>query len=102
MVTCSSPAGVLNIRNARFAADTGPVDADCGCYTCRNYSRAYLRHLDRCGEMLGPRLATLHNLHHYLSLMTRMREAIAGQRFAAFRADFYAARREAGAVDGES
>ncbi len=88
-------AGVLNIRNARFAADTGPVDADCGCYTCRNYSRAYLRHLDRCGEMLGPRLATLHNLHHYLSLMTRMREAIAGRRFAAFRADFYAARREA-------
>jgi queuine tRNA-ribosyltransferase len=95
-------AGVLNIRNARFAADTGPVDADCGCYTCRNYSRAYLRHLDRCGEMLGPRLATLHNLHHYLTLMARMREAIAGRRFAAFRADFYAARRDAGVADAES
>jgi len=92
-------AGVLNIRNARFAADTGPVDADCGCYTCRNYSRAYLRHLDRCGEMLGPRLATLHNLHHYLALMSRMREAIAARRFAAFRADFYAARRDAGVAD---
>jgi queuine tRNA-ribosyltransferase len=95
-------AGVLNIRNARFAADTGPVDPDCGCYTCRNYSRAYLRHLDRCGEMLGPRLATLHNLHHYLTLMARMREAIAGRRFAAFRADFHAARRDAGAADVES
>ena len=95
-------AGVLNIRNARFAADTGPVDADCGCYTCRNYSRAYLRHLDRCGEMLGPRLATLHNLHHYLALMSRMREAIAARRFAAFRADFYAARRDAGVADVET
>jgi len=87
-------AGVLNIRNARFAADTGPVETDCGCYTCRNYSRAYLRHLDRCGEMLGPRLATLHNLHHYLTLMARMREAIAERRFAAFQAGFFAARRE--------
>jgi queuine tRNA-ribosyltransferase len=57
--------GVMNIRNARYAADTGPVDPECGCYTCRHYSRAYLRHLDRCGEMLGPRLATLHNLHFY-------------------------------------
>ena len=71
------PWGVMNIRNARYAADTGPVDPDCTCYTCRNFSRAYLRHLDRCGEMLGPRLATLHNLHHYLELMARMREAIA-------------------------
>ena len=87
------PGGVLNIRNARHAADTGPVDPDCACYTCRNYSRAYLRHLDRCGEMLGPRLATLHNLHHYLDLMARMREAIAAGRFDAFRAQFHAARR---------
>jgi queuine tRNA-ribosyltransferase len=87
------PWGVLNIRNARFAADTGPVDPDCACYTCRNYSRAYLRHLDRCGEMLGPRLATLHNLHHYLDLMARLRAAIAEGRLAAFRAAFHAARR---------
>ena len=86
------PWGVMNIRNARYADDTGPVDPDCGCYTCRNYSRAYLRHLDRCGEMLGPRLATLHNLHHYLSLMARMREAIAAGAFAAFRSGFHAAR----------
>ena len=87
------PWGVLNIRNARHAADTGPIDPECACYTCRNYSRAYLRHLDRCGEMLGPRLATLHNLHHYLDLMARMRGAIAAGRFDAFRAQFHAARR---------
>jgi len=90
------PGGVLNIRNARHAADTGPVDPDCACYTCRNYSRAYLRHLDRCGEMLGPRLATLHNLHHYLDLMARMQGAIAAGKFEAFRAQFHAARRSAG------
>ena len=87
------PWGVMNIRNARYAADTGPVDPDCGCYTCRHFTRAYLRHLDRCGEMLGPRLATLHNLHHYLALMARMRDAIASGTFAAFRADFHARRR---------
>jgi queuine tRNA-ribosyltransferase len=85
-------AGVVNIRNARHAADTGPVEPGCACYTCRNYSRAYLRHLDRCGEMLGPRLATLHNLHYYLTLMANMREAIAAGRFPAFRAAFHAAR----------
>ena len=85
------PWGVMNIRNARYADDTGPVDPACGCYTCRNYSRAYLRHLDRCGEMLGPRLATLHNLHHYLSLMARMREEIAAGGFEAFRTTFHAA-----------
>jgi len=85
------PWGVMNIRNARYASDTGPVDPSCGCYTCRRYSRAYLRHLDRCGEMLGPRLATLHNLHYYLDLMARMRGAIADRRFDAFRAGFHAA-----------
>ena len=89
------PWGVMNIRNARFADDTGPVDPDCGCYTCRNYSRAYLRHLDRCGEMLGPRLATLHNLHYYLGLMARMRRAIGEGHFEAFRAGFHAALRPA-------
>jgi queuine tRNA-ribosyltransferase len=86
------PWGVMNIRNARYAADPGPVDPDCACYTCRHYSRAYLRHLDRCGEMLGPRLATLHNLHYYLGLMADMRKAVAEGRFAAFRAGFDAAR----------
>jgi queuine tRNA-ribosyltransferase len=95
------PGGVMNIRNARYAADTRPVDPGCACYTCRNFTRSYLRHLDRCGEMLGPRLATLHNLHHYLSLMARMREAIAGGRFAAFRDAFHAARRDS-ALEGGS
>ena len=90
------PWGVMNIRNARYAADTGPVDPDCACYTCRHYSRSYLRHLDRCGEMLGPRLATLHNLHHYLDLMRRLRAAIGAGRLAEFRAAFHAARRPAG------
>ena len=87
------PGGVMNIRNARYADDTQPIDPDCRCYTCRHYSRAYLQHLDRCGEMLGPRLATLHNLHYYLDLMAMLRAAIAAGRLAAFRAGFYAARR---------
>jgi queuine tRNA-ribosyltransferase len=87
------PWGVMNIRNARYASDTDPVDPRCGCYTCRHYSRAYLRHLDRCGEMLGARLATLHNLHFYLDLMARMRAAIAAGDFVEFRARFDAARR---------
>jgi queuine tRNA-ribosyltransferase len=93
--------GVLNIRNARHAADTGPVDPACACYTCRHYSRAYLRHLDRCGEMLGPRLATLHNLHHYLDLMARMRAAIAAGAFDAFRAAFHAAQGSEAEGDAE-
>jgi queuine tRNA-ribosyltransferase len=92
------PWGVMNIRNARYAADTAPVDPECRCYTCRHYSRAYLRHLDRCGEMLGPRLATLHNLHFYLGLMARMRDAIAQGAFAAFRAAFNA-KRQAGETE---
>jgi queuine tRNA-ribosyltransferase len=76
--------GVLNIRNAAHASDTGPVDPQCACYTCRHYSRAYLRHLDKCNEILGSRLNTLHNLHFYLELMRRMRQALEEGRFAAF------------------
>jgi queuine tRNA-ribosyltransferase len=76
--------GVLNIRNTRHAADTGPIDPECGCYTCLNYSRAYLRHLDRCNEILGSRLATIHNLFFYLDLMRRMREALERGEFAVF------------------
>jgi queuine tRNA-ribosyltransferase len=76
--------GVLNIRNAVHAADTGPIDPECGCYTCRNYSRAYLRHLDRCKEILGARLNTVHNLFFYLDLMRRMREALDAGEFADF------------------
>ena len=68
--------GVIRIRNARHAEDLGPLDPDCDCYTCTHYSRAYLRHLEKCGEMLGPRLGTLHNLHYYQQLMRRLRRAI--------------------------
>jgi len=92
--------GTLRIRNAKFERDTRPLDEACGCYTCRSgFSRAYLRHLDRCGEMLGPQLATIHNLHYYQDLMRGLREAIAAGRLAEFKADFYAARRSAETPD---
>jgi queuine tRNA-ribosyltransferase len=81
--------GVINIRNAAHLVDTGPVEADCSCYTCRNYSRSYLRHLDKCGEILGSRLNTIHNLHFYQRLMSEMRAAIAESRFAAFCTEFF-------------
>jgi queuine tRNA-ribosyltransferase len=68
--------GVVNIRNAAHQADTGPLDPACACYTCRNFSRSYLRHLDRCNEILGARLNTIHNLHFYLELMRRLRAGI--------------------------
>jgi queuine tRNA-ribosyltransferase len=79
--------GALNIRNSRFQSDTTPIDPKCGCYSCRNYSRAYLRHLQQCNEILGARLATTHNLYYYLSLMARMRAAIEAGTFAAFAAE---------------
>jgi len=79
--------GPLNIRNSRFQADTGPIDPRCDCYACRHYSRSYLRHLQQCNEILGARLATIHNLHYYLELMARMRAAIEAERFAAFAAE---------------
>jgi len=81
--------GILRIRNSRYADDTSPPDPECGCYTCRNYSRAYLRHLDKCGEILGARLNTLHNLYFYQQLMRDMREAIEAARFDEFSANFY-------------
>ena len=84
--------GVVKIRNAQYESDTKPLDERCGCYTCRNYTRAYLRHLDRCGEILAARLGTIHNLYYYLSLMQSIRDAIEGSRFAAFTAEFYAQR----------
>lgn len=68
--------GVVRIRNACYADDTAPLDPDCDCYTCTHYSLAYLRHLEKCNEMLGPRLGTLHNLHYYQRLMMRLRAAI--------------------------
>ena len=82
--------GVVNIRNSVHHADLGPLDPACSCYTCRNYSRSYLRHLDRCNEILGSRLNTIHNLHFYLDLMRTVRAAIAAGRFSAFARDFRA------------
>ena len=79
--------GIVKIRNARYAADTGPLDPDCGCYTCRNYSLAYLRHLEKCGEMLGPRLGTIHNLNYYQGLMRGIRAAIEKGELSRFVAD---------------
>ena len=84
--------GVVKIRNAKYEADTSPLDEHCGCYTCRNYTRSYLRHLDRCGEILAARLGTIHNLYYYLHLMQEMRDAIEAHRFEAFRRDFYGKR----------
>ena len=89
LFTCT---GVINIRNAAHQRDPGPIDPECRCYTCRNYSRAYLRHLDRCKEILGSRLNTIHNLHFYLDLMRQLREAISEGRVAAFARDFLARR----------
>jgi queuine tRNA-ribosyltransferase len=86
-------SGVVRIRNAQYEKDLRPIEEGCGCYTCSHgYSRAYLRHLDRCNEMLAPILGTLHNLWHYESLMADMRRAIAAGTFAAFRDSFHAAR----------
>jgi queuine tRNA-ribosyltransferase len=78
----------VRIRNAANRSDEGPLDPMCDCYTCRHYSRAYLHHLDKCKEILGARLLTIHNLHYYQSLMSGLREAIAGGRYAEFVSDF--------------
>jgi queuine tRNA-ribosyltransferase len=83
-------AGVVKIRNAKYREDDSPLDANCDCYTCRNFSRAYLYHLDRCNEMLGPRLNTIHNLRYYQSVMSRLRDAIEQDRYAEFAAAFIA------------
>ena len=91
--------GDLKLRNARHKADHGPLDNTCSCYTCAGhtrpdgstsggFSRAYLHHLDRCGEMLGPMLTTVHNLHYYLNLMREVRESLDAGQFAAFRQKF--------------
>jgi len=80
--------GDLRLRNARNKSDERPIDMTCACYTCRNFSRAYLHHLDRCGEMLGPMLTTIHNLHYYLNLMQEVRDALDAGRFAEFQRQF--------------
>jgi queuine tRNA-ribosyltransferase len=84
--------GVVKIRNAKHKTDTGPLDEKCDCYTCKNYSRSYLHHLDKCNEILGSRLNTIHNLHFYQSVMQGLRDALDEGSLDAFVNDFYAAR----------
>jgi queuine tRNA-ribosyltransferase len=91
-------AGVVNIRNSVHTADLAPLDSACDCYTCKNFSRAYLRHLDRCNEMLGSRLNTIHNLHFYLQLLRSLRNAIRAGAVDEFARQFPSDRRDAGAV----
>lgn len=81
--------GVIRIRNRRYRDDERPLDEHCDCYTCRHYSRAYLHHLDKCREVLGARLNTLHNLHYYQTLMHGLREAIAQRRLEGYVKEFY-------------
>ena len=84
--------GDLKIRNARYKTEEAPVDSTCTCYTCKNFSRAYMHHLDRCGEMLGPMLSSIHNLHYYLNLMQEVRDALDVGRFNEFVSQFKADR----------
>lgn len=94
--------GDIKLKNARYKSDTDPLDKDCGCYTCRNFSRSYLQHLHRVGEILGARLNTIHNLYYYQQLMASMRSAIEAGTFASFVQEFSAKRsRLGGAAAGE-
>jgi queuine tRNA-ribosyltransferase len=77
------------LRNSPNRHDTGPVDPECDCYTCKNFSRAYLHHLDKCKEILGAQLNTIHNLRYYQTLMQQLRHAIAIGKLDAFVSDFY-------------
>jgi queuine tRNA-ribosyltransferase len=93
--------GDLKIRNSRYTADTSPLDPACGCYTCRRYSRAYLRHLQQANEILGARLATIHNLYYYQALMRGLRDAIAEKGLDDFIQKFYRMRRREAPVEPE-
>ena len=84
--------GVVRIRNSQYKTDQAPIDEHCDCYACLNFSRAYLHHLDKCGEMLGAMLGTLHNLRYYQRLMAGLRTAIVNGTLSDFVADFYARR----------
>lgn len=88
--TTMTSQGRLVVRNAQYARDFGPLDPECSCYTCRNYSRAYLRHLIKADETFGLRLTTYHNLQFLLDLMRKVREAIREDRLLDFRDEFFA------------
>lgn len=81
--------GVVKIRNSVNKTDTNPIDSECECYTCKNFSRAYLHHLDKCGEILGSQLNTIHNLHYYQELMAGLRAALEQGKLGAFVDEFY-------------
>jgi queuine tRNA-ribosyltransferase len=87
--TVFTTTGRLNLRNARYIRDEQPLDPDCTCAVCQRYSRAYLAHLMRAGEILASILATYHNVHHYLDLMRQIRHALEQGEFGRFRADFH-------------
>jgi len=82
-------SGVVKIRNAKHRYDTSPLDPECDCYTCQNFSRSYLHHLDKCGEILGSQLNTIHNLRYYQTLMAGLRKAIEDGELQTFVANFY-------------
>jgi queuine tRNA-ribosyltransferase len=86
--------GRLVIKNSRFQDDPRPVDEECDCYTCRHYSRAYLRHLFMSREILSSHLNTVHNLHYFVGLLCKMRKAIEEDRFEKFRKEFYQKREQ--------
>jgi queuine tRNA-ribosyltransferase len=98
--TAFTAGGTLNLKNAEFALQKAPIEEDCTCPACREFSRGYLRHLIKAEEILGLRLLTLHNLHFYLDLMTRARQAVEAESFDAFRREFVASYRTRG-LDGE-
>ena len=83
--------GVLKLRNAQYRDDLAPLDKNCSCYTCKNFSRSYLHHMDKCKEMLGAQLNTIHNLYYYQSLMSDLRSAIEQGKLTAFKNSFYEA-----------
>jgi queuine tRNA-ribosyltransferase len=87
--TCFTSQGKLTIKNAKYQRDFGPLDPECDCYACENYSRAYIRHLFKANEILGARLATIHNLHFLIKLMDNIREAIREDRLLEYRDEFY-------------
>src|SRR5690349_7648447 len=91
--------GDVKIKNARHRTDTAPLDPECGCYTCRNFSRAYLHHLHRANEILGGRLNTIHNLHYSLDLLSKLRGAVESGSLASFEARFRAGRMLESRVD---
>jgi queuine tRNA-ribosyltransferase len=87
--TLFTSVGKVHIKNAKYTEDPEPLDPNCDCYTCKHYSKSYLRHLFQAGEIFGSRLLTIHNLHYYINLMRQMREAILAERFDEFRLSFY-------------